>query len=155
MLKQRFLLTGFFVVLLVGASLVFLAQPEDPIAKFRNPDGSISIPGGQFTKEVQRLLSLPAPSPVFRYSVWIPEDSAYPTMTLTNYEFMSPNLNVYQRTEQMQRRPSDLFRPVLDGFHAFFSFDWLFGTASAVNRFAVFGDAQCAGTPNPTNLATD
>jgi len=160
MMKRQALVAVAFAVLLSAGAFILLVPSEDydPLAEFRNETGGISIPGGEFTPELQRLLFGSGPSPSTEYTVWRPKAEPYPTMLWEGHTMRRTNPGVYTpspTSPPLSVRPSDLLKPVIDGFRWFFSFDWLIGTASAVDRFAVYGDVDCTGTPNPTALATD
>src|SRR3990167_8502656 len=127
--------TGFILTILLSITLLALVpqSSEDPLAEFRNESGGVSIPGGKFTPELQRLL-FSKPQPYIEETVWLPETSSYPTLSWRSETFSRPNPNVYTRSEptvESRVRPSDLLKPVVDGVRWFFSFDWLIGTARA------------------------
>ncbi len=148
-----------FVALLVGSALVLLAQSDpDPLAEFRGADGGVTVTSGRFTRELQRLLFGPGPSPVIETTVWRPEQSPYPTASWTGQTFTRPNLNVYtpqsRDIEAEKARAAEtnvFFESITDAVKGFFSFDWLVGTASAADRFLVLGGAGCV----TTTIATD
>ena len=156
MMKRQALVAVAFAVLLSAGALILLVPSEDydPLAEFRNETGGVTIPGGQFTPELQRLLFGSGPSLSINRTAWVIESSAYPTLSWTSHTFSERNPNVFTRSEASapsKVKPSDLLKPVVDGVRWFFSFEWLVGRASAVDRFAVYGDVDCVATA----LATD
>src|SRR3990167_3156912 len=145
--------TGFILTILLSITLLALVpqSSEDPLAAFRNESGGVSIPGGKFTPELQRLL-FSNPQPYIEETVWLPETSSYPTLSWHSEMFSRPNLNVYTRSEasvETRVKPSDLLKPVVDGFRWFFSFDWLVSRASATVVFDAATESIRTATTDP------
>ena len=139
---------GITALLLVSLGAAFI-QNSDPLAEFRNDEGGITIPGGKFTPELQKLLFPPAPADHY-YTTSMDRHSTYSTISFVTESHSISRPEKIVRSDSPRVKPSDLLndllKPVADGFKWFFSFDWLFGRAAAVNRFAVFDDAQCTST---------
>ena len=113
-------------VALVAASLTLitlfavLVQAQlalaDPLAKFRMPDGGVSIPGPAFTRELQELL-FPPPAAT-TYTVFAPVHSAYPTLEIRGHVYDMHGIRASQpdeppRPDSVRVVPSDVARTVL------------------------------------------
>lgn len=138
------------VGLLLFAGLAALSlSPLDPLAEFRGSDGTLSIPGGRLTPELQSLLFRSE----FSYAeyTYAPVRSVYPTLAILGTE--SPFVSAPARsTERVSvRLPQFNLAPILDSLARLLSMDWLVGNAAAANRFLVLGDADCT----VTQIATD
>src|SRR2546427_68893 len=96
--------TAFLVafVMLATAALVVVSQSmPDPLAKFRTPDGRLTIPGRALTPELQRLLFHGNDlGPLTNVTFLLPVRSSYPTERLVAISFASPNLNVFVHPRQ-------------------------------------------------------
>src|SRR2546427_1576453 len=96
--------TAFLVafVMLATAALVVVSQSmPDPLAKFRTPDGRLTIPGRALTPELQRLLFHGNDlQPSTNVTFLLPMRSSYPTERLVAISFASPNLNVFVHPRQ-------------------------------------------------------
>src|SRR2546427_2459535 len=96
--------TAFLVafVMLATAALVVVSQSmPDPLAKFRTPDGRLTIPGRALTPELQRLLFHGNDlQPSTNVTFLLPIRSSYPTERLVAISFASPNLNVFVHPRQ-------------------------------------------------------
>src|SRR5256712_8698658 len=96
--------TAFLVafVMLATAALVVVSQSmPDPLAKFRSPDGRLTIPGRALTPELQRLLFHGHDlQPSTNVTFLLPIRSSYPTERLVAISFASPNLNVFVHPRQ-------------------------------------------------------
>jgi hypothetical protein len=140
-MKRRWLLAVLFLMLSVVAFV--LVTPTDPLDKYRSADGSLTIPGGELTPELQRLLSRPTPEPVTTLTVWqmAPDaDTSASTASWISWDYDRVNENVFVQ-KPVERLDLDIggtlanvtsgaWRVVTD----FLSFDWLIGTASAATR---------------------
>src|SRR5947199_3581313 len=89
-------------ILLATAILVVASQSmPDPLAKFRTPDGRLTIPGRALTSELQRLLFHSTDlQPYTNVTFLLPARSTYPTERLVAMSFASPNLNVFVHPSQ-------------------------------------------------------
>ena len=89
-------------ILLATAILVVASQSmPDPLAKFRTPDGRLTIPGRALTSELQRLLFHSNDlQPYTNVTFLLPARSTYPTERLVAMSFASPNLNVFVHLRQ-------------------------------------------------------
>src|SRR3989475_9082273 len=96
--------TAFLVafVMLATAALVVVSQSmPDPLAKFRTPDGRLTIPGRALTPELQRLVFHGNDlQPYTNVTFVLPAQSPYPTERLVPVSFASPNLNVFVHPSQ-------------------------------------------------------
>src|SRR5438034_1226639 len=89
-------------ILLATAILVVASQSmPDPLAKFRTPDGRLTIPGRALTSELQRLLFHSNDlQPYTNVTFLLPARSTYPTERLVAMSFASPTLNVFVHQRQ-------------------------------------------------------
>ena len=145
--KLSILAIGLLLSSLLLAYISFQAS-VDPVAQFRAADGSLRIPGGQFTPDLQRLL-FPAPAPK-DYTVYRSVQSGYPTTEIRGYTYDLPS-----PVEKTALKPvgTDSFKVFFNALLSlpknivsFFESISPFGTAAAVNRFAVFDDVACTAT---------
>src|SRR2546428_12116647 len=99
--KARPAFLGAFVMLATAALVVGSQAMPDPPAKFRTPDGRLTIPGRALTPELQRLLFHGNDlQPSTNVTFLLPIRSSYPTERLVAISFASPNLNVLVHPRQ-------------------------------------------------------
>ncbi len=89
------------LLLLASAAFVLVAQrTADPLAPYRAPDGSLHIPGGALTPELEHLLfggnDL---QPYLNLTFYVPAHSAYATADLVPRPYLTPNPNVVVRSD--------------------------------------------------------
>jgi large repetitive protein len=149
--RARFSLLA--VVLLLGSLLTaYIATqitPFDPLAEFRQADGSIMIPGGKFTPELTRLL-FPAPAPT-SYWTYAPAHSAYPTLVMQGTEHAIPRISAPQPRPMGMDPLKGFFDTLTQRIMNFLDSISPVGTASAASRFLVLNNAGCTKTA----IATD
>jgi len=151
--KHSLLLVTALLGLIIVMSFSVFASPTDSLAQYRK-DGKLTIPGGEFAPELQALLSIPSPqleTKVVVWNVYQDQDTSDSTASWSRQESIKINQNVYI-SKPVVLKPldidllEDVIMPVWDALESFVSLDWLFGTASAANRYLVLGDGACTTT---------
>ena len=143
------------VAILLGAALLVLVAQgvADPLAPYRAPDGSLRIPGGALTPELQRLIfggnNL---QPYLNLSYAAPMASPYATAAFASRGYEVPNPNVFLRPGQ---RPETILGGIAHAFARWFPpVDWGAQLRSAAGWF--FGlftwDARAAVTVDSTTV---
>jgi hypothetical protein len=138
-------------VLLASVFVLLAATNTDPLAPYRNADGSITITGGVDSNLLNALFSRP---PAYRtITVWyIAQGSFYPTAEWDFYSYEERNwavgisseeastkvwdapefpVNPYPVFKQVWNGAEAVYGSILDGLRYIVSLDWLIGTAGA------------------------
>jgi len=148
------------VGVLLTAALVALLAPgsSDPLAPYRAADGSLHIPGGALTPELQHLLFGGSDlQPYYNLTHYAPTSSPYPTAELVPTGYRAPNPNVFTHPKQapvtlaegLARLAARWFPPVDWGGALHAASGWFFGFIAWDARAAVTVDGSASVTDIP------